>query len=73
MHQDDGEDNPGSKDEAFIEHTSEIAGTTLRGEDPSEGSQAVICPENRDSLQEDTGIVDLLDICIALAKYNLDE
>lgn len=62
MHQDDGEDIPGSRDEAFIEHTSEISGTTLSGKDPSEGSQAAICPEDRDSIQEDTGIFDLLDV-----------
>lgn len=72
-HQDDGDDNPGPSDEAYSEQTSECAGTTLDEEDPSEGSQVAICPEDRDPLQEDIGTFDLLDVCIALAKDNLDE
>lgn len=54
-HQDDGEDNPGPSDEAYSEQTLESAGTTLDEEDPSEGSQVAIRPEERDPLQEDIG------------------
>ena len=72
-HQDDGEDDPGPKDQAYSEQASENAGTTLDEEDSSEMSQAAIGPKAGVPPQEDMGLFHLLDVCIALAKDNLDE
>lgn len=49
------------------------ARTTSYGDEPVEVSQAAVDQEEDDLEQEDTGTFDLLDVCIALAKDDLDE
>lgn len=52
----------------------EIAGTTSDDEEaPDEAPRAALCPKPDMPVQEDIGAFDLLYVCIALARDNLDE
>ena len=71
--QNDKTDNAEPSDQVYIDHPSKNADTVSRERYLNEASQAATDLKEGIPMQEDFGVFDLLDVCIALARDNLDE